>query len=257
MLFVFRILVYINSAANPIIYNAMSAKFRKALLNLFIKPAMGMSTGIIRRHSTFNTTTSSLVSRYSCSSKVIPSLNLKRSLSDAHIRKEDMRYRSASMATTQLELDSSRRGAELAFDFPKPLEEMDINKEIVLRKLKMGAYFSSGSNCSTLHEVPLKTFRAASLIKQERGYGRYRIHSLPNSPLLTSKEAATSKLHIDKFRFRNLDQASSTDSEKETNFKSKDKPNFQNCGHQSSAKNPKLYLKYKILASPVVHLAIL
>lgn len=59
-----RIMVYLNSAVNPILYNLMSSKFRNGFLRLFgLKgfARQGTMTSSSMTHTTTNTTTSSSV----------------------------------------------------------------------------------------------------------------------------------------------------------------------------------------------------
>lgn len=149
MLYACRTLVYVNAAANPIIYNAMSAKFRHAFLRLFgMKPRA--PSRILRRRSTLTTTFSSSSnasgSSRSNSFRRIANFTLKRSFSDATIKGP---YK-----------DGPRLSSPSVLAYPKKSPALTRTKggllgKWYLKRTTSGSYFSGDSFCSISSEDAL------------------------------------------------------------------------------------------------------
>ncbi|XP_076036028.1 uncharacterized protein LOC143021986 [Oratosquilla oratoria] len=90
VLYVCRVLIYINSAANPVIYNAMSSKFRSAFQRLLGMPSAN-GKSLLRRQSTIttSTSTSTISSGFSFRRRSSDSNSRKASLIRALLRKEE------------------------------------------------------------------------------------------------------------------------------------------------------------------------
>lgn len=154
----------------------MSAKFRKALLKLFIKEPKKKP---LRRHSTITTmfsTSSSVSSRSNSFRRLANLVALKRSFSDASIRRQSghPRLSSPSVLTSSSSTPSSPKGHYSLIC--KTKEEHPLDKWF-LKKGTSGSYFSGGDS--------VQSFSTLAFESQSPKFGR---RHEKNNPLLLTRQ---------------------------------------------------------------------